>query len=844
MDWINKNDDGSVNNKDIPVKLNKEVIDYILSSFPNKENTLDNEAVQIARSGVVNWLREKLNNIEIRPSKIETLKNIIIEQHYKSLVVPAMSVGTGAAEALGATTTQMTLNTFHSSGSARSVSFGIDTMKDILFARKNPKNVYCTIYFKNKLLSLEEVLETKSYIVGSKIMFFVKDYKLGKFMTDEKSNFTKFEKYYWHEKNYVNNYMKNNNNKIYYSDNIDESVILRLRLNHTEMYKHKVSVKKLADVISSIDTNIIVLYGSIRDGIIDIIPKSTISGECCDKKLKDINYNSQLKNISLLEYQSYIELCFFEILIESLNNVNVKGIDKITNLYPKVIDILECVKEYKINNGNWDVVLNEKMMKVKGVSTENLINMFNNFNIEIIDATLKTFEIKINDDMKENFTNAQTFKNFLDTKFLNDKFIPTFNIIKDLIVEINNTDHDTYIIKFNDDSKINNVHIIYMFEFYKFKIINIPAKTITIKLPIINKPSSYFELYDFPIDNLKISDILLLNEENKISENKWKIPFINMNNIDNFKIILGILDIEIINVSDKDITISLKKNILSNPNTYIRHLIDIDKKLYTDNKIVNRSYRVKSTEYVIGETEGDNLSELLTLPQIDKTRTTCNNMFIIYEMFGIEAARNLIIKELMEVTERSYINPANIMLIAEFITSRGEPNGATYTGISRQPGGHLSLATLERAGKVFTQNAFCGSKEDIRNVSASIAVGTRMAIGDGMFDIGYDDENGVTYINDDIFKVKTNVNSQIIEELSKTKEPNNILDEILTLNIDCNQLNTKSTTTGLLYIPISIVSTLIKIPFLQEFNCIKPEVNRLGRSTRRIKLTNPNKLNV
>ena len=176
MDWINKNDDGSVNNKDIPVKLNKDPIDYILSSFPNKENTLDNEAVQIARSGVVNWLREKLNNIEIRPSKIETLKNIIIEQHYKSLVVPAMSVGTGAAEALGATTTQMTLNTFHSSGSARSVSFGIDTMKDILFARKNPKNVYCTIYFKNKLLSLEEVLETKSYIVGSKIMFFVKDY--------------------------------------------------------------------------------------------------------------------------------------------------------------------------------------------------------------------------------------------------------------------------------------------------------------------------------------------------------------------------------------------------------------------------------------------------------------------------------------------------------------------------------------------------------------------------------------------------------------------------------------------------------------------------------------------
>jgi hypothetical protein len=131
-------------------------------------------------------------------------------------------------------------------------------------------------------------------------------------------------------------------------------------------------------------------------------------------------------------------------------------------------------------------------------------------------------------------------------------------------------------------------------------------------------------------------------------------------------------------------------------------------------------------------------------------------MYTIANTLGIEAARTFIIRALSETiaTTGSYVHPTNITFIAEFITSLGEPYGATYTGISRQPGGHLSLATLERAGNVFIQNAIHGRKEDIRNVSASVAVGARMAIGSGAFDIGQTiTENGVqkTIINDELF---------------------------------------------------------------------------------------------
>lgn len=131
-------------------------------------------------------------------------------------------------------------------------------------------------------------------------------------------------------------------------------------------------------------------------------------------------------------------------------------------------------------------------------------------------------------------------------------------------------------------------------------------------------------------------------------------------------------------------------------------------------------------------------------------------MHVIANTIGIEAARTFIIKRLYNTISNtgSYVHPAHIIFIAEFITSRGIPYGTTFTGISRQPGGHLSLATVERAGKTFTQHALHGRKEDIRNVSASISVGARIAIGNGMCDIAQNiTENGksVTLVNDDVF---------------------------------------------------------------------------------------------
>jgi len=139
------------------------------------------------------------------------------------------------------------------------------------------------------------------------------------------------------------------------------------------------------------------------------------------------------------------------------------------------------------------------------------------------------------------------------------------------------------------------------------------------------------------------------------------------------------------------------------------------------------------------------------------------------EVLGIEATLNMTIQELQRVIGSSgaYVHPSVIIMIAEFIMSRGTPYGATFTGISRHPGGHLPAATLERAGSVFTKASAMGAAESIDNISSSIVVAARIKIGTGMCDVGYRyiDENGQEKlaVNESIYKSFRRENKEISE---------------------------------------------------------------------------------
>jgi hypothetical protein len=615
-------------------------------------------------------------------------------------------------------------DTFHTSGSAKSASFGIEAMRDLIFARKNPKNESSTIYYKNKMSTFEEVLDSRQYIVGSVMSDFILREDGAKSLKYDIDNPDVLQRYWWHE-----------TAPLLLNKQIPPSTkVLRLFLNVPEMYKHKVSIADLAAVLErEVPPSCVTVYGPIGDGIIDVYPRPDI--------ISDTLLN-MTKNKTPIP-RELAELTYLEtIVMPQLGEIRVKGISGIKKLYPIVSPVWRMViLERKITNddlvtealrnvlgryiGNsWFLFYNHDIMLTTGLIDQNLSALCQLAGCTIIGGDNNRLVISMPADRFRTSRGdivlevpqpqgpALKFRQ-LDSVFEFEKIMYR-EVNGSTIKETENgwneeTDDKVFeLVPANDIRKVND-------KFYR----RIPNgnlyETNNITYELITNPR-------IKISELKPSEYVQFKVTNDKNARKNEIKRLTDERID----------------AARDLPEQQRKALIRNP-------VDVP-----------RTRLMEAAEFVIAETDGSNLKELLSLPGIDKTRTTCNNMYTIAQTLGIEAARTFLIRALNNTISNtgSYIHPANITFIAEFITSRGEPYGATYTGISRQPGGHLSLATLERAGKVFTQSALHGRKEDIRNVSASVAVGARMAIGDGSFDIAQDiTENGVqrTVINDDLF---------------------------------------------------------------------------------------------
>lgn len=720
MEWVPLTDyEIGMNLEDRPRKLTDEEIAYITSHLPTAPSA-DAMAADVVRQGIIEWMVDSLREQSLAPSAVPELIQWIVKQHNKSLAVPGSPVGITAAEAVGATTTQMTLNTFHSSGSSKSASFGIEAMRDLIFARKNPKNESCTIYFMNKQITYEEVLDSRHYIVGSVVADFI--LKKGKVMQYDIDSPDVLPRYWWHEAA-----------ELLLDKKIPESTkVLRLFLNVPEMYKQHVSIKDIADALERENPpSIIAVYGPISDGIIDVYSHPTIVAELLKKREERGMIPPQLVELTYLE----------SIVMPDLETLRVKGISGIRNLVPVVSPVWRIVLQerklqesdirneatraalgrYLADKSGWFLFYNTNIMKMTGLVSGNLAALCQLAGVTVIGETPTWMAISMPPD-----------------RFRTSR--------GEMVVDIGGIKY----LRLDPASILRQGGIIYR------QISEVYLK---------ETPTGWTEEIE---DKVKVD---------LAQEDVWRIDSDFYRRISPERLVErdGIPFEQII---DRRVKVTEMK-----PGDYVQDKVNTDKKQRraeikrrSDEAIaeaqglpeaerraairrpvnVPRTPLMIASEFVIAETDGSNLKELLALPGIDKRRTTCNNMHTITATFGCEAARNFVVRALSATISNtgSYVNPANIIFIAEFIMSRGEPYGATYTGISRQPGGHLSLATLERAGKVFTQNALHGRKEDIRNVSASVAVGARMAIGDGAFDIAQDIvEDGVpkTVLNDDLF---------------------------------------------------------------------------------------------
>jgi DNA-directed RNA polymerase subunit A' len=152
--------------------------------------------------------------------------------------------------------------------------------------------------------------------------------------------------------------------------------------------------------------------------------------------------------------------------------------------------------------------------------------------------------------------------------------------------------------------------------------------------------------------------------------------------------------------------------------------------------IVNASVIKRDNEWLI-ETSGSNLSKVFLVPHVDTSRTISNNIYEVANFLGIEAARNVLIKEISSVlTEQGLeVDYRHIALIADIMTSRGIILPVGRHGIVGYKTSILAKAAFEITVPTLAGAASKGLSDDLLGVTENVIVGSTIPIGTGMVKI-------------------------------------------------------------------------------------------------------------
>lgn len=141
----------------------------------------------------------------------------------------------------------------------------------------------------------------------------------------------------------------------------------------------------------------------------------------------------------------------------------------------------------------------------------------------------------------------------------------------------------------------------------------------------------------------------------------------------------------------------------------------------------------KGEEYVV-LTLGSNMTEILAFKEVDETRTTTNDIAEIYQVFGIEAARQAIIDEATKVigAQGLNINIRHIMLVADTMCATGEVKGITRFGVVSEKASVLARASFETPIRHIINAALVGEEDKLNSVVENVMINQPVPLGTGL----------------------------------------------------------------------------------------------------------------
>ncbi|MEM3833095.1 MAG: DNA-directed RNA polymerase subunit A'' [Thermoprotei archaeon] len=146
----------------------------------------------------------------------------------------------------------------------------------------------------------------------------------------------------------------------------------------------------------------------------------------------------------------------------------------------------------------------------------------------------------------------------------------------------------------------------------------------------------------------------------------------------------------------------------------------------------------KEEWYII--TEGSNMEAVMKVPGVDAKRVISNDIFEVYQVLGIEAARQVLIQEARKVLEEQglEVDMRHLMLVADMMTMAGNIRQIGRHGIAKDKSSVLAKAAFEITTKNIYDASARGDVDKLKGVAENVIVGQLIPYGSGNIGVFFD----------------------------------------------------------------------------------------------------------
>lgn len=388
-------------------------IDVIIKTL--RPDVIDNHRTtsDTIRFSILKRLASQLLDAVLTPLGLDDLRQQIIQQFEKSRINPGSMVGVTAAEALGGPITQMALNSFHSSGSAKNVSYGIDAMRELLNVSQKRKHESCTIYFKNHELAFDDVQAKRNEIVEVTVANLIYNYDFGTPVG--------LGVEWWHQTYQLATGRTARN--ILHRELEQIPMVLRLYLDVNLLYDNRITMDQVVSAIETRNaTAVFCIASPLALGIIDIYANEEKIREPLQKDKREI-FNLDFAPFTFLN----------TIVYPNLSKISIKGISEIQRLFPADSSVWKIVREERLvhplekevvkmledrdkrlargetveplsiqqatqierDRRTWYLILNLSLMRATGVTARKLQDLLEAASIEVLQSDPNLFIVYV-----------------------------------------------------------------------------------------------------------------------------------------------------------------------------------------------------------------------------------------------------------------------------------------------------------------------------------------------------------------------------------------------------------------------------------------------------------------